>query len=140
MREYHDQTSLTTTMAPSNAPVQPAPVAQDKVRPTRFRVEHPTFEKKSLSRALGVDAEFRKYALSEVSSSDTDILWFWEVRLFRVLSVKHTMTQLLNRPIRKSSPLCSRWLWTTSQSRQHLCLVNAYFRQRRRLTPPNEIG
>lgn len=85
MRKYHGQT-LTAATAP---PVQPAPVAQDKVRPTRFRVEHSAFEKKSSSRVLGVDAEFRKYTLSEVSSSGTDILWFWEVRLFRVFSVIH---------------------------------------------------
>ena len=135
MREYHDKFA----MAPSKAPVQPTPVAQDKVRPTRYGVQHSALKKESMSRVLGVDAEYRKYTLSEVSS-DTDILWFWEVRLFLVLSVEHTMTPSLNRPIRKSSPLCSRWLWTTSQSRQHPCLANACSRQRRRLTPPNETG
>ena len=140
MRKYHDQASSTAATAPSKAPVQPRPVAQDNVCPTRFRVEHAAFKKKSVSRVLGVDAEFRKYTLSEVSSDDTDILWFWEVRLFWVLSVKYTMTQLLNRPIRKSSPLYSRWLWTTFQSRQHLCLANACSRQRKRLTPTNETG
>ena len=88
MHEYHEQTSSTAARAPSKAPVRPAPVAQDKVCPTWFRVEHSAFEKKSLSRVLGIDAEFRKYTLSEVSSSDsdTDILWFWEVRLFWVPS------------------------------------------------------
>ena len=88
MRKYYEQTSLTAARAPSKAPVQPAPVAQDKVCPMRFRVEHSAFKKKSLLRVLGVDAEFRKYTLSEVSFSDldTDILWFWEVRLFWVPS------------------------------------------------------
>ena len=137
MHKYHSRTSLTAATAPSKAPVRHAPVAGDKVRPTRFRVEHSVFEKKSSSRVLGVDTEFRKYTLSEVSRDDTDILWFWEVRLF---PSNDTMTQLLNRPIRKSSPLCSRLLWTSCQSRQHLCLANACSPQRRRLTLPNETG
>jgi len=140
MCKYHDQASLMAAMAPSKAPVQPHPVAQDNVRPTRFRVEHAAFKKKSMLRVLGVDAEFHKYTLSEVSSDDTNILWFWEVRPFWVLSIKYTMTQLLNRPIRKSSPLYSRWLWTTFQSRQHLCLANVCSCQRKRLTLTNETG
>ena len=135
MHQYHSQTSLTTV---PEAPVRPSPVARGKTCPTRFRVEDSAFEKKkSSSQVLGVDAEFRKYTLSDVSSDDTDILWFWEVRCF---SSNGTMTHLLNRPIRKSFPLCSPLLWTTSQSRQHPCLANAYFRQRRRPTLPNETG
>jgi len=136
MREYHE----TTAMAPSMAPVQPAPVTRDKARPTRYEIKPSALKKKSVSRVLGIDAEYCKYTLSDVSVEGTDILSFWEVRLLWVLSVKYTMTPSLNRPIRKSSPLCSRWLWTTSQSRQHPCLPNASSRQRRRLTPPNETG
>src|SRR6266581_8069099 len=99
---------MATTAVPE-APVQPALVARAKSHPTWFRIEHSTFEKKSLPRSLGIDAEFCKYT-SSITSSDTDILLFWEVRL--ILS-NGTMTHLLNRLIRKSFPLYLRLPWTT---------------------------
>src|SRR6266581_2241626 len=122
------------TMAVPEAPVQPTPVAGAKSCPTRFRIEHSAFEKKSSPQLLGIDAEFYKYT-SSMTSSDTDILLFWEVRL---ILLNGTITHLLNRLIRKSFPLYLRLPWTTSLSRQHLCLANVCSHQRRRLTLPNK--
>jgi hypothetical protein len=123
MCKYHSQISLTTTTTVSEAPTQPAIVIEGKSCPTWFRVEHSVIKKKLSPQLLSVEVEYHKYTLSE-SSSDTDILWFWEVRIFYFLS-NGVMTHVLNRPTRKSSQLCLQLLWTTSQSRQHLCLANA---------------
>ena len=78
MTRYHDKKlSTAATTAPSN-PVRPAPVARYEASPTRFTVEHSAFAKR-LSHPLTVDAEFRKYAMGDISSPETNILRFWEV-------------------------------------------------------------
>jgi hypothetical protein len=41
----------------------------------------PAFEKKE-ARVLSIDAEYRKYVTSQLSSENTDILRFWEVSLY----------------------------------------------------------
>jgi len=37
-----------------------------------------------LSQESSVETEFQKYTSGEVSSEETDILWFWEVRSFHL--------------------------------------------------------
>jgi len=68
----------TVTVA-SDAPVQPPPIAGGKSHPTQFRMEYKT---SPLSQESSVETEFQKYTSGEVSSEETDILWFWEVRSF----------------------------------------------------------
>jgi len=63
----------------SDAPVQPPPIAGGKSCPTQFRMEYKTLPS---SQESSVKTEFRKYTSGEVSSEETDILWFWEVRFF----------------------------------------------------------
>ena len=65
----------------SDAPVQPPPIAGGKLRPTRFRMEYKTLPS---SQESSVETEFQKYTSGEVSSEETDILWFWEVRSFHL--------------------------------------------------------
>ena len=84
MRKYRSQMSISTaTMV--NAPVQP-PIAQVKSRssrPTRFKIERPALHEMSPSpQESTVETEFRKYTSGEVSSKETDVLGFWEVRPF----------------------------------------------------------
>ena len=71
-----------TTATTVPAPDQPASVAGARPHPTRFRVEQPTLTKKPSPQALSVEVEYRRYISSGTSSPDTDVLWFWEVRLF----------------------------------------------------------
>ena len=66
-------------MALPNSPVKPTPVATSKLLPTRFRVEHSVYEKKS-SCWVTVEAEYQKYVAGYISSEDTNIVQFWEVR------------------------------------------------------------
>ena len=105
MHKYQEMVLLMAAMSPTMAAVQPAPAAQDEACPMQFKIQCPAFEEKSSQQVLGVEAKFQKYTLSDVSSKDTDILWFWEVRLF---PLNDAMTQLLNRQIKKSTPLFSR--------------------------------
>jgi hypothetical protein len=84
MRVYRSQMSSGAATT-ANAPVQP-PIARAKsssVRPTWFKIEHPALHEMSpLPQESGVETEFRKYASGEVSSKETDMLAFWEVRPF----------------------------------------------------------
>ncbi len=65
--------------------VQPAPTARESIRPTRFHMPQSTLhETMPSSTETSVESEYRKYASSEVSSEGTDILLFWEVRLFQL--------------------------------------------------------
>ena len=134
MQQHQNQMLLTTATAVPEAPGQPASDARGKICPTRFRVECSTLPKNLPSELLSVDSEYRKYTSYEINPK-TEILSFWEVRF---LSLKGTLTHLLNRSIRMYSQLCLQWLWTSFLSRQHLCHANMSFLQRRTQTPPNE--
>ena len=68
--------------ATTNTPAQPPPIAKVKLRPTRFKAK---LDGTSPSlKAPDVETEFQRYASDGVSSSDTDILRFWEVRSFQL--------------------------------------------------------
>ena len=73
-------TAPTATPNSSDEPA-PAPGARVKLLPTRFKVEHSVYEKRTPD-SFTIDAEYQKYTSGENSSEGTDILWFWEVRLF----------------------------------------------------------
>ena len=86
--QMHAYRCLKSVVAVATAPdipqvVQPAPVAREKSRPTRFTagrsVLHETVRSPQEST---VETEFQKYASDDVSSQETDTLWFWVVRSF----------------------------------------------------------
>jgi hypothetical protein len=81
MNRYRNQNSSTPTTATAfpNPPVKPASVTRSEAPPTRFKVERSVYEKRP-SQTFTVEAEYRKYVAGE-SSSETNILQFWEVRL-----------------------------------------------------------
>jgi len=60
-----------------------------------FKVEHSTYERKSLLQESMVEAEYRKYASGDLSSHKTDILKFWEVRLMFLCFLDVAMTHTL---------------------------------------------
>jgi len=72
---------VSTATVASDAPVQPPPITGGKLRPTWFRMEYKTLPS---SQESSVETEFQKYTSGEVSSEETDILWFWEVRSFHL--------------------------------------------------------
>jgi hypothetical protein len=82
MRQYRGQTSLGTATVVPRAQVQPAPVTGKSLRPTRFNRGRSVRESGSAPEELSVEAEYRKYTSGEISTNDTDILWFWEVGPF----------------------------------------------------------
>jgi hypothetical protein len=63
-----------------NPPDEPAPSTRVKSCPTRFKVECSVYKKRP-SHLFTVEAKYRKYVSADISSEETDILWFWEVRL-----------------------------------------------------------
>ena len=84
MNRYRSLNSTSTApTATPNSPDEPvpAPGARVKPLPTRFKVERSVYEKRTPD-SFTIDAEYRKYTSGENSSEGTDILWFWEVRLF----------------------------------------------------------
>ena len=84
MNRYRSLNSTSTApTATPNSPDEPAPAPGARVKPlpTRFKVERSVYEKRTPD-SFTVDAEYRKYTSGENSSEGTDILWFWEVRLF----------------------------------------------------------
>lgn len=84
MRKYRSRMSIGVATT-ANVPVQP-PIARAKLsssRPTRFKIGHPALHETSPSpQESSVETEFRKYTSGEVSSEETDMLGFWEVRPF----------------------------------------------------------
>ena len=80
MRQYRAKRSSTPATVVSDCPVQPTPPARGKPLPTRFKIDRSIYQKKAVPQEFTVDAEYRKYALGEISSEETDILRFWEVR------------------------------------------------------------
>lgn len=78
MERYRGRNPSTATTSP-NPSNEPTPAVASTRRPTRYKVEHSVYKKKT-SGSFSVKAEFRKYALAETSSAETDILRFWEVR------------------------------------------------------------
>jgi hypothetical protein len=135
MRQYRSRMSIGA--AESNDPVQPPPTKSYNPRPTRFNVELPASPP---PQASSIEAEFRRYTSGEVSSKETDMLGFWEVRVRETFQLNGVITQSLHRLIRMSFRRCLRSPWTISQSRRRLYLASACFRQRRRRTPTNETG
>jgi len=138
MHQYHGSMPVGAATPASDTTTQSTPIAREKSCPTRFKagrsVRH---EPMPVVHGSSVDIEFRKYTSGEVSAKTTDILWFWEVRFFQL---NGTMTESLHRPIRTSFRYCSRWLWTTCQSRQRRYPAREFSPQRRRRTPANETG
>jgi hypothetical protein len=87
MHEYRDLHSksvhATTTALKDPQAVQPAPTAKGKIRQTRFKVRQPDlYATRPSPQEYTVETEFTKYTSGEVSASETDVLWFWEVRFF----------------------------------------------------------
>ena len=80
MRRYRNQKSSTSEAAMANTPAQPAPVSWAKPAPTRFKVQDSVYNKKSTPGEFSVEAEFQKYIAGSISSEETSILQFWEVR------------------------------------------------------------
>jgi len=117
-------------------PTQPAPVSGIKPAPTRFKVQDSVYNKKSTHREFSVESEFQKYTLGSISSEETSILRFWEVRYDWM--VFDAMTHSLNRLIRRNSRRFSQSPWITFRSRQHLYHVSVYFLQQRTQTPQSE--
>ena len=80
MCQYRAKRSLTPATMVSDCPVQPTPPARGKPLPTWFKIDHSVYQKEAMPQEFTVDAEYRKYALGEISSEETNILRFWEVR------------------------------------------------------------
>ena len=64
----------------TDSPVRPAPGSVGEPAPTRFKIQDSVSNKKSTRNALTTEAEFQKYVSGPISSEETDILWFWEVK------------------------------------------------------------
>jgi hypothetical protein len=80
MRQYRDEKSSTSEVATTAPPPRPAPVSGLKQVPTQFKVQDSVYSKKSTHNEFSVDAEFQKYISGSISSEETSILRFWEVR------------------------------------------------------------
>ena len=93
MRRYRHQISPTPVLEVSNSPVHPVPHPGGRAPPTRFKVEHSAYKSKSSLQAFTAKAEYRKYALGDLSSDKVDILKFWEVRLMflDIVAATHTL-------------------------------------------------
>ena len=138
MRWYHNQKlSMSEVSTTDPLPLaQPALVSGIKPAPTWFKVQDSIYNKKSTHREFSVESEFQKYTLGSISSEETSILRFWEVRYDWM--VFDAMTHSLNRLIRQNSQCFSQSPWITFQSRQHLYHVSIYFLQQRTQTPWSE--
>ena len=80
MHQYHNQKSSTSKVATTHSPAQPALVSKAKPTPTQFKVQDSVYNKKSTHNESSVEAKFQKYASGSISSEETSILQFWEVR------------------------------------------------------------
>jgi len=115
----------------SNFPVYPVPHPGGQASPTQFKVKHPTYEYNSSVQEVTVKAEYQKYVSGGLSSSKTDILKFWKVRLMLLELGWHNNSQP-NRPIRPSSLHCFQLQWTISQYKPCMFLANRFSYQQRR--------
>jgi hypothetical protein len=79
MHRYHKEKSLTSEDMTAS-PVRPAPSSVVKRAPTRFKVQDSVYKKRSTHNMPSVDAEFQKYVSDLISSEETDILSFWQVK------------------------------------------------------------
>ena len=122
----------TTASAPST---QPVPVASGQPSSTQFKVQNSIYKKKASPQVSTVESEFRKYVSGPLSSEETNILQFWEVRILWLTSI---MTHSQNRPIGPNFWHCLWSQWTISQSRQHPYLMSECSHQWRRQTPQNK--
>jgi hypothetical protein len=65
----------------TDPPAQPAPVSKFKPVPTWFTVKDSIYNKrKSTYNESSIEAEFQRYKSGSLSSEETSILQFWEVR------------------------------------------------------------
>lgn len=108
MTKYRRQDSSLPAAGIPNAPTSPVPFpeAEAPLPPTRFKVRRPIYRGQSSSQAFTVDEEYKKYTLGNLSSSKTDILKFWEVRLV-LLDGAMTHT-LIGQQNRVSDIVCNR--------------------------------
>ena len=85
MDKYCHSKSMGATTTASKVPqaIQPTPTTKGKSCQTRFKVKQPTlYETRPSLQESSVETEFMKCTVGGVSSWETDILWFWEVRFF----------------------------------------------------------
>jgi hypothetical protein len=82
MRQYRNQKLSTSKATITDSPVRDDLVPAVELAPTRFKVQDSVYKKKSTRNAFSVDIEFQKYISGSISSEETNILWFWEVRSF----------------------------------------------------------
>ncbi len=138
MQWYYNQKLSTSEVSMTDPlpPTQPAPVSGIKPAPTQFKVQDSVYNKKSTHCEFSVESEFQKYTLGLISSKETSILRFWEVRYDWI--VFDAMTHSLNRLIRWNSQRFSQSPWITFWSRQCLYCVSIYFLQQRTQTPWSE--
>ena len=81
MRQYYNEKSSTSEVATTktDSPSKLALVSEAKPAPMRFKISDSIYNKKSTHNKLTVEAKFQRYT-SGSTSSETDILQFWEVR------------------------------------------------------------
>jgi hypothetical protein len=82
MHQYRNQKLSMSKATITDSPVQDDLVPAVELAPTRFKVQDSVYKKKSTHNAFSVDVEFQKYILGSISSEETNILRFWEVRSF----------------------------------------------------------
>jgi hypothetical protein len=59
----------------------PVPSAsKEQLPPTRFTIEHSTYAKRASPQTFTIEAEYQRYICGELSSPQTEILQYWEVR------------------------------------------------------------
>src|SRR6266853_4587954 len=99
MHHYHSGQSLATETTELTSSAQLVPVAVAKGQPcsTQFKVENSIYEKKVSPQVSTIETEFRKYVSSLLSSEETSILQFWEVRFLCLNStmVTHSWNRLI---------------------------------------------
>jgi hypothetical protein len=80
MCQYRNQKPSASGATTTDSPVRPALVSVvDERAPMRFAVRDSIYKRKPPN-AFSVEDEFEKYTSGSVSSEETDILQFWEVK------------------------------------------------------------
>src|SRR5216683_5855434 len=99
MRHYHSGQLLVTgtTELASSAQLVPVVVAKGQLHSMQFKVKNSIYKKKVSPQVSTIETEFRKYVLSLLSSEETSILQFWEVRFLCLNStmVTHSWNRLI---------------------------------------------
>ena len=134
MRRYCPRGSAMPVIEVPNSPVFPVSHPGGRAPPMRFKVKCPAYKCNSLVQEVTVEAEYQKYVSGGLSSSKTDILKFWEVRLI-LLELGWRNNSHPNKPIRLSSLHYFQLQWTISRYKPHLFLANGFSYQQRRQTP-----